>query len=672
MTTQTVLFIVIAGIVAAGLALWQYYLGKRHPKWRLLAGLRFVTYFAVFLLLINPKFSQRHYSLEKPTLVLAVDNSQSISLFDQAETVRNSVHRLTSNQNLADRFTIKTYSFGAHFRKTDSFSFEEKQTNISAALAQIQDLYETQTAPTVLITDGNQTFGRDYVFQAKRFTQPLYPVVVGDTTSYADLKIQRLNVNRYSFLHNKFPVEIFVNYQGQSPVTQELTITQNGRVLFRKSLSFTATENAAIIKAKIEAKRVGVQAYKVKVASLDGEKNTANNQRKFAVEVIDQTTNVLLLSAFPHPDIGALKKAIEHNKQRRTTIQYIGDDDIDFGAYQLVVFYQPNKEFKNAFETAKRLGMNTFIITGTATDYSFLNQYQEFFTKKVGGETENYLPVYNANFSQFQFQNIGFDDFPPLVDKFGELQFSSAVHPLLFQSIKGYQLKAPLLATAKHNQRQFGFLFGENIWQWRAKSYRDHESFKPFDEFFGRLIQYLASNKHRNRLTVDFNSFYNTGEAIVFRAHYFDANYRFDPAANIWIELKNSETKQTQRLPFILKEGYYELDLDGIKPGKYKFIVHVKDEKFTREGEFTIIDFNVEEQFLSADASKLRKITAAPLYSSSSIPALIQSLLDNPDYKPVQRSNVTRSPLIDWWYLLFIIMASLSTEWFLRKYKGLV
>src|SRR5699024_1642575 len=119
MTTQTVIFIVLAAIVAAGLALWQYYSGKRQPKWGIFAGLRFVTYFAVFLLLINPKFKQRQYSLEKPTLVLAVDNSQSIAFFDQADTVRTIVQRLLSNQELADQFAIKTYSFGAHFRKTD-------------------------------------------------------------------------------------------------------------------------------------------------------------------------------------------------------------------------------------------------------------------------------------------------------------------------------------------------------------------------------------------------------------------------------------------------------------------------------------------------------------------------------------------------------------------------
>src|SRR5699024_768511 len=230
--------------------------------------------------------------------------------------------------------------------KTDSFSFAENQTNISAALANIHNLYNTQKAPTVLITDGNQTFGQDYVFKAKRFTQPLYPVVVGDTTSYADLRIQRLNVNRYSFLHNKFPVEIFVNYQGQTPVTKALTITRDGQEVFRKSLTFDATKNSAIIQAKIAAEQVGLATYKVQIATLKNEKNTTNNQRKFAVEVIDQTTNVLLLTAFPHPDVGALKKAIEHNQQRRATIQYIGETDVDFGAYQLVVFYQPNNTFK--------------------------------------------------------------------------------------------------------------------------------------------------------------------------------------------------------------------------------------------------------------------------------------------------------------------------------------
>src|SRR5690625_3920393 len=84
MPTTTLLLIVLAIILAAGLAGWQYYIGKRQSRWWSYAILRFITYFCLLLLLINPKINQQNYTLEKPDLILAVDNSRSIKEFEQA------------------------------------------------------------------------------------------------------------------------------------------------------------------------------------------------------------------------------------------------------------------------------------------------------------------------------------------------------------------------------------------------------------------------------------------------------------------------------------------------------------------------------------------------------------------------------------------------------------
>jgi hypothetical protein len=48
-------------------------------------------------------------------------------------------------------------------------------------------------------------------------------------------------------------------------------------------------------------------------------KNTYNNSKNFAVEVIDQKTKIAL-TAINHPDVAALKRSIESNAQRTVTI----------------------------------------------------------------------------------------------------------------------------------------------------------------------------------------------------------------------------------------------------------------------------------------------------------------------------------------------------------------
>ena len=79
MPIQTILYIIGSGILALFVALFQYiYKTKRHRLHWGLACLRFISIFSLLLLIINPKFENTESTIVKPTLVVAIDNSQSI------------------------------------------------------------------------------------------------------------------------------------------------------------------------------------------------------------------------------------------------------------------------------------------------------------------------------------------------------------------------------------------------------------------------------------------------------------------------------------------------------------------------------------------------------------------------------------------------------------------
>src|SRR5690606_15902753 len=261
-------------------------------------------WFALFLLLLNPKFSQTSYTIEKPTLVVAADNSSSIAHFGEGERVQNFVDELLANKQLEENFDIDIYSFGEHLRPRDSaLSFSETRTEIGNALRQLHGIYRGKNAPMVLISDGNQTFGENYTYTARQTQQSIFPVVVGDTIQYTDLWINQLNVNRYVFLNNKFPVEVFINYNGQEPISREFQLRQGNSVLFRKTLNFSEENTSEKVMVSLPSGSVGVKTYSAYIHPLDNEKNTENNTRNFAIEVIDQKTNVLLLTSVIHPDL---------------------------------------------------------------------------------------------------------------------------------------------------------------------------------------------------------------------------------------------------------------------------------------------------------------------------------------------------------------------------------
>lgn len=240
MSTETILYIILAGVVSIALAVFMYgYRSKQTGSLRWVFGiLRFITLFSILLLIINPKFKSETYTIEKPKLPVLIDNSASIGELGQKENVSALLQKLKENNELNDKFDVSYYSFGNDFRESDSLSFDEKNTNISKALTSANELFKNQTAPTIVITDGNQTLGNDYEFSSATFKNPIYPVILGDSIQYTDLKIEQLNTNRYAFLKNQFPVEVILTYSGTSPVNSEFAVAQGAATVYRTNVSF--------------------------------------------------------------------------------------------------------------------------------------------------------------------------------------------------------------------------------------------------------------------------------------------------------------------------------------------------------------------------------------------------------------------------------------------------
>ncbi|QCY68226.1 VWA domain-containing protein [Antarcticibacterium flavum] len=640
--------------------------------------MRFISVFVLLLLLINPEIKQKEYELEKQQLFLAYDLSGSMKYLETKEEVIALAEELRGNGELRDKFDIREFGFGRSLvsLQQDSMEFNENQTNIRVALDQLEKLRSSQRAAVVMVTDGNQTIGEDYQYYRPGPRVDLFPLVAGDTTARVDLAINNLNVNRYAFLNNRFPVEIILSYTGSEAVTSSMKIKLGETVLFSQQVNFSAENTSEVITTTLPASSLGLKVYEAEITPLDSEKNTANNTRSFGVEVIDERTSVLILTSILHPDLGAVKKSIEANEQRQAEIINIKDvDNVDINDFQLVVLYQPNNNFNRIISRLREQGINYFLITGTKTDWNFIASVMPF-GKDFTTQSQDYLPVYNANYSRFQFEDIGFKSLPPLQDVFGNIEFENANQSvLLYQQIEGVSTTTPLLATLEENSSRYATLFGENIWRWRSQSYADSGSFEDFDNFFGKLVQYLSSTQRRERLTIDAGNFYAENEEVLVTARYFDENYEFNPGGQLEIQLRNVTSQEELESQMLLNNNRFTFRVDDLAPGEYEFEVQEMTSGISRGGNFTVIAYNVEEQFGAANISKLRTFAGtagSDLYYLDNYRALITELLEDNRYLPVQKSREKAVPLISWKFLLILLILSLSAEWFTRKYFGLI
>ncbi len=667
-----VLWIVLIVVLSLGLTWFQYQkqFKKQSKRAFLFAVPRFLAYLCLGLLLLNPQIKQTKYFTEKPNLVIGVDNSMSIAKLTDTAVYKSNLLKWLNDKDLADNFNLQLYQFGENYATLDNLDFADSQTYISSFIREMSNIYRSTSSHILLFTDGQQTLGQDYLYTAKSSQKNLIPVVVGDTTNYKDLKIDRINTNRYAFLNNQFPVEVFLSSNTEKDVKTDFVLKRQNKVIARKSIFFNKNNKIQNFEIYLKANQFGVNTITAELQPVN-EKNTQNNTQQFAVEVIDERTKVIILYNTLHPDLGMLKKSIESNQQRQVQLKKIDEFNEDLATYNLIMLYQPEANFQQILKTIQTQNLNHIVIGGTQTDYNVLNRNQSHFNKTLSRATEDYYPELNEGFSSYQIEDIGFANLPPLKNTFGDIEMTAEGDILLYQNIDGFSTRQPLLMTVSENNQKSAYLFGENLWRWRMRSFVDQGDFKSFDRFMDQLIQFVSSTTTKKRLVTDVKSFYNKGENNIISVQYFDKNYNFDPNQKINLKVTEEATNKNYSYTFILKDQNYSTKINDLPAGDYNYQISVEDQNISESGQFTLIDFLLEKQFYRANVEKLKQISDTLFYANQ-LDGLKTFLTSAQKFKPLQKTLEKKQSLIDWWMLFILIIVFLGIEWLSRKYHGLI
>ena len=676
MRESLLFYITVTAIIALLVALFQYKPWRKSATFLwVLTTFRAISIGALLLLILNPKTDLNSSLIVKPKLSILVDNTQSIQFLNRTELLNSTLKKLSENGLLNEKFEIQSYKFDKDFTLLDSLEYTGTQTNIGKSLETINAIHKDDQAAVVLLSDGNQTIGNSYLYQSKFLSQAVFPVVIGDTTPYVDLKIQQLNVNKYTFLGNTFPVEIFVNYNGSRSIQTNLKIYSGASLLFDKPLQLSPESNSMSTIAYLKAKRIGLQRFRAVLSTLTEEKLTTNNSVEFGIEVIDQQIKIALISESSHPDLGAFKAMLE--TQNNYEIELLSPEKFlnNASAYTVAVLYQPNNRFKSAYEAIEKYNINTFTIGGTFTDWSFLNDIQSNFNQEATTQKEVYQGASNQNFEDFALEPINFENYPPLATVFGSTTLKGQHNILIFKTVNNINTQQPMLFSYSNTGKRHVVLLAEDIWKWRMYCYRQHQSFKKIDNFFRSIFQYLSTQKSTNRLKVSHASIFDGSERIAVYAQFFGENFEFNSNVDMEIEIKSKNLKKPLIFPMLIENRTYVANLESLQPGSYSYKVRLRNKQFSTAGRFEILPFSIEKQFLNANLTQLQQLalqTNGQLFYENTVDNLISKLLANEQYKSIQKVEKKSVPLIHFKLLLLLLLLSLASEWFIRKYFGLI
>ncbi|MES2267243.1 MAG: hypothetical protein V4520_10805 [Bacteroidota bacterium] len=645
------------------------------------------------LLLVSPLVRSTSYLPQKPIVIIAQDNSESIKLFGAKAASKSPPTGETSNANswgealsalkkdLGPDFEVHEFNFDKDLHDSLSTKYNGRQTDISSALHQLNERFVNRNiGALVLATDGLYNLGTDPQYEASNIKTSIYTIALGDTIPRRDLIISNVSYNKTAFLGNDFEVEILAEaYQSQGE-QMRLSITQDGRQVHSQNIGISSAAFKKVIPVKLNADKKGIRKFIISLAPVKNELSVQNNTETIYIDVLDARQKILLLYDGPHPDLAVIKQGIESNKNFEVKTSLVSDiSSLKLADYSMAILYQLSGDSYSKLQPLLQSKTPVWYIAGTQANLPAFNGVQ-----KVVKVTSNSQEVQEAfarpasTFSAFTLTDSTknkINKLPPLIASFGNYEALGTATVLLKQKIGNVETAYPLLAFGEDAGRKLAVLTGEGIWRWQLAEYREYGNHHAVEELLSQTVQYLTANADRQRFRVYASkNVFDEGENVLLNAELYNDALELINTPDVKINLKSQSGKNYSFL-FTRNGQSYQLNAGTIPVGEYTYSATTSNGKqaFTANGQITVKQLDLETRQSTANHQLLRNL-AAQSGGQMLLPSQINKLADlirkNENIKTVVYEDKRYSDLIDVKWLFVLILLLLTAEWFLRKREG--
>ena len=631
-----VLMALAIGLVYASLL---YLFSKKYGKMLtvLLFSLRAIVVAIVVMLFINPYIKQKTAKIENPIIVFAKDNSESMT--EYPTSVDSVMHILEKN------YDVEYYGFG------------DQYTNISSALSTIsRQYYKKNVGAVVLISDGIVNQGVNPELNVESYPFPIYSVTLGDTVSYPSMTINDVKYNKTVPANMLFPLRVTanaLNYKGES---MNVIVKIDGNEVENVTVPVTSNRFSKTLDFNIDSGEEGTKQVDIIV----GDKT-----RRVFVTVTDKKYRILCLACAPHPDIAAIKSALDDHFE----FDVIFDDNVAANydlplRYDLLIMH--NIAIKSAVPSLSIIGSN----------FDAFNESQDI-VKITRGAVNTNLDVTGRFNNVFGLFTISSDiknelkSYPPLSLPHCEISFNGRHDDALLMNIMDLETPNPLLAFSTDSDgNKHAFILGTGCWRWKLYEYFHHKNNDGFNEIISKTVKYLLTEKDKE-LTVNHKDSYINTESITISAELRNPSRELINEPDLHIMINNSYDYM-----FSKGENNYHLNIGMLPEGIYKYRAHTSfgGVDYNATGTFTVESLGVEALDLTANIERMRSLasqTGGKHYYITDIQQITYDLKHDSRITSISREETRYDDLINLKWLFFSILGLITIEWLLRKIFGI-
>ena len=646
--------------------------------------LRFFVISIIAFLLLSPLLKTTLNNTEKPIVIMAQDNSESIIAGkDSVSYFKNYLSKYYNlSGKLEDKYDVREIVFGDNITEKKDIDFSEKQTDISSVFNEIKAKYSNRNiGALILASDGLYNKGVDPLYSLRGLDFPIYTIALGDTNVRKDIILSKVNFNRLVFYGNDFPVEIVIKADKCKGSKSKVLLKHNDEILYTEVLNIASNNFIKTIPLTLNASDTGLQHYNISVGVIEDEVSISNNSQDIFVDIIDSRQKIMLLANSPHPDVAALISVLEKNDNYQVDEFIAGESIESVDNYDMVVFHQiPSMKYP-ASKISKRIiekGIPVLYILGSQTYLNLFNQLRSgvrIFNDK--NHLEEMLPFYEKKFSLFLLSKSVFDDinnFPPLMSLSGRYEISNSSNVLFYQKKGNIVTPEPMILFNQNIDSKCGIIVGEGLWRWKLYDYLKNDDNDSFNELILKMIQYLSVKTDKSYFRISSKNKFAENENIEFNAEVYNKSYELINDPEIEMEILDKNGKKYQFV-FGRDEKSYYLNAGSLTAGSYKYFAKVNFEGniFKKSGEFIITPLNIETLRLVANHNllfKLAKNSGGEMFYPQQIDKIITAIDEREDISSITYSQKRFTELIDIYWIIIVILGLLTIEWFIRRRGG--
>lgn len=704
-------------VVAVAAAAWSYRRVPPSVGGRLraaLAALRAGALVLLVLALMEPVLAITRTVTERPVVAVLLDASRSMAVADGGGGASRSDEALAALNDvvlprLARDADLAAYAFSTGITEVPVSGGavaavpppDGGVTDLGAALAALRDEFTGRNlAAVVLATDGANNRGASPTEAAAALGVPVFTVGVGSPEPKVDIAIREAVTNRVSYVGETLPVEARIAAHGFGDAQTVATLSEDGAALDSSTVRLSASGEEAVVTFRVVPRTPGVHRYTVSVPGAPGELTTANNARIVATNALTSKIRVLLVGARPSWDYAFLRRELEGDRNAEVTCFVRTAGAADGGgavprardellAYDLVVLVEPDwarplirADWLAAFVRERGGGV---LVVGLP-ESSDAPTADLLSALPLEGRPETRRPIEaraaltelgeaspTMRVVQDRFENARvWRSLPPVWVQTSPSWAPRGDADILAEAVEGETSGPPLVVVRRVGAGHVMALPAEGLWRWKMVG--------PVDvDVYGRVVasavRWLTARGDLDAVSVTTDrDVYAAGEPVSFSAQVLSDELRPTTGAAVSVSISSGPGAAPVATLSLEPDGdVYRSVAPPLAPGPYVFeavAVRGGEEVGRARGEFAVETYSLEDAEVRRRAALLVEIAAAtggtytPIETVGSFPGDV-------GLEAVEAERTTEFEVWDSPWLLVGFLGLLSTEWALRRVRGL-